>query len=436
MPVLKRILEDSPIPAGTVRPGDELVAINGQHLRDIIDAKFFAAEEELELLVRRPDGSEATIRVFKDIDAELGLEYEPDRIRVCKAKCDFCFVLQQPKRRMRRALYIKDDDYRLSFLHGNFITLTNMTEEDYARVFEQRLSPLYVSVHSTDDEVRRNFLRKPDAEPILPLLKRLHAHGIMTHAQIVVVPGLNDGDALWRSFDDLLALYPDVPSVGVVPIGLTQHREKLPGLPLVDSEQAAAVLREVDARQRMMRARHGVGVIYAADEMFLIADEPIPPESYYDDYEQIENGLGLLRQLLDGFDNRFDDLPETLACPLRLGIATGTSAAPFITDLCERARRRVDGLDLVPLVVRNEFWGEMVTVSGLLTGGDIADQFAGSGQRVDALVIPPECRNFDGLFLDDETIESVSARAGVPVLESEYDFIETLLGAISRMQAT
>lgn len=416
-------------------PGDEVFAINGQPLRDVIDAMFFAAEEQLELQVRKPDGVETTIRLRKKIDSDLGIEWEPDKIRICKADCDFCFVKQQPKKVMRRTLYIKDDDYRLSFLHGNFVTLTNMTEEDYTRVFTQRLSPLYVSVHSTDDEVRRVFLRKPDAEPIIPLLKRLHKNGIMTHSQLVVTPGLNDGAPLWKSFDELLALYPEVLSVGVVPIGLTKHRNDLPNLGLVPPEMAAEILDQIDKRHKKMRKKHGAGVIYAADEMFLIAGRDIPPEEYYDDYCQIENGVGMIRQLMETFAAKEKELPKRLARPMRFCVVTGTSAGPFITELCERTSKRIKNCELVPLVVNNDFWGSSVTVSGLLTGTDIGDQFLKSGLDVDAVILPPEVLNTDGLFIDDVTLPGLQERVDRLLLISEYDFVATVKNSIDAVRS-
>lgn len=431
MPLVRRIHHHRLIPEGALAPGDNVTAINGIPLRDVIDARFYAADEELELTVERPDGTVATLEIDKDIDADLGIEWEPDKIRICKANCDFCFVYQQPKKKLRRTLYIKDDDYRLSFLHGNFVTLTNMTEDDYQRIFEQRLSPLYVSVHCTVDEARRACLRKPDAEPIIPLLKRLHANRIVTHSQIVVTPGLNDGDVLWQSFDELLALYPDVPSVGVVPIGLTSHRDNLPNLGLVPPEMAAQILREIDKRQVAMRKKHGIGAIYAADDMFLIAGRRIPDAIYYDDYCQVGNGIGMLRQLMDDYDDREEDLPKSLPRTLRLCLITGATAGPFIADLAARAQARVKNLELLPLIVKNDFWGHTVTTANLLTGGDIAAQFNSSGLDVDAVILPPEVLNDDGLTLDDETIESIAAKTNRTVLRSEYDFVETILNSTS-----
>jgi len=428
MPVVKCLHNERFFPNAALTPGDEVIAINGRPLRDVIDAQFHAADEELALTVRRPDGTEFTLSIVKDIDADLGIEWEPDKIRICKANCDFCFVRQQPKKKLRRTLYIKDDDYRLSFLHGNFITLTNMTEEDYRRIFEQHLTPLYVSVHCTDDPVRRVLLRKDNAEPIIPLLKRLHKHGIRTHTQIVVTPGMNDGPVLWKSFDDLLELYPHVPSIGVVPIGLTAHRADLPALGLVSPALAKEIIWQIGRRHAVMRERHGEGVIYAADEMFLIAGHSIPTAGYYDDFSQAGNGIGMLRELLDDYDARQDDLPQSIERPLCLCVITGHSAGPFISDLCARTTARVKGLELVPLVVENDFWGRTVTVSGLLAASDMATQFAQLGLKVDAVIIPPECLNSDGLFLDDETVESLSAKIGLTVIASEYDFVETVLG--------
>jgi putative radical SAM enzyme (TIGR03279 family) len=427
MPVVKRLHNERFFPNAALTPGDEVIAINGRPLRDVIDAQFYAADEEFALTIRRPDGTEFTLSIVKDTDADLGIEWEPDQIRICKANCDFCFVRQQPKKKLRRTLYIKDDDYRLSFLHGNFVTLTNMTEEDYQRIFEQRLTPLYVSVHCTDDPVRRILLRKANAQPIIPLLKRLHKQGIRTHTQIVVTPGMNDGPVLWKSFDDLLGLYPHVVSVGVVPIGLTAHRDDLPNLELVSATSAKEIIWQIGRRHAAMRERHGEGIIYAADEMFLIAGHSIPARDYYDDFSQAGNGIGMLRQLLDDYDARADDLPQSIERPLRLCVITGHSAGPFITDLCARTTARVKCLELIPLVVENDFWGRTVTVSGLLAASDMATQFAQSRLKVDAIIIPPECLNPDGLFLDDETVESLSSKIGMPVIPSEYDFVETVL---------
>lgn len=435
MPIVKSVVHNRVVPRDALLPGDEIFAINGQPLRDVIDAMFFAAEDKLELQVRRPDGTEATLRLRKKIDSDLGIEWEPDKIRICKADCDFCFVKQQPKKVMRRTLYIKDDDYRLSFLHGNFVTLTNMTEEDYARVFEQHLSPLYVSVHSTDDQVRRDFLRAPHAEPIIPLLKRLHKNGILTHTQLVVTPGLNDGEPLWKSFDDLLRLYPEVMSVGVVPIGLTKHRKDLPDLGLVPPEMANEILDELEKRHKKMRKSKGVGVIYAADEMYLIAGRDIPNEEYYDDYCQVENGIGMLRQLMETYAAKEIELPKRLARPMRFCVVTGTSAGPFISELCERASKRIKNCELIPLIVTSEFWGPSVTVSGLLTGSDIGEQFLKSGYDVDAVILPPEVLNTDGLFIDDETLPGLQERLEKPLLTSEYDFVQTIRNSIESVRS-
>jgi putative radical SAM enzyme (TIGR03279 family) len=294
---------------------------------------------------------------------------------------------------------------------------------------------LYVSVHSTDDEVRRVFLRKPDAEPIIPLLKRLHKNGIMTHSQLVVTPGLNDGAPLWKSFDELLALYPEVLSVGVVPIGLTKHRNDLPNLGLVPPEMAGEILDQIDKRHKKMRKKHGAGVIYAADEMFLIAGREIPPEEYYDDYCQIENGIGMIRQLMETYAAKEKELPKRLARPMRFCVVTGTSAGPFITELCERTNRRVKNCELVALVVNNDFWGSSVTVSGLLTGTDIGDQFLKSGLDVDAVILPPEVLNTDGLFIDDETLPGLQERVDRLLLTSEYDFVATVKNSIDAVRS-
>lgn len=384
----------------------------------------------MEIHLRRAGGDETTVFIDKPIDRQLGVELVPDKIRICRADCDFCFIRQQPKGRMRRALYIKDDDYRLSFLHGNFITLTNLTPRDYDRIFEQRLSPLYVSVHATDDTVRRRHLSAPFAPPILDDLNQLMAKDIAVHTQNVIVPDVNDGKVLDQTLEDLANLFPGVLSIGVVPVGLTRYRKRLPELRLNTVEEGRRLLSQVEeARQRCL-SRFDDPLVYAADELFILAGEPIPPSDYYLDFPQLENGIGLVRLFLDKFEREFDQLPKSLPSPRHYTLITGKSAAPYLQDLATQITEAVENLSLSVLAVPSEFWGKMVTVSGLLTGSDIVTGLRAEGISRGEVILPPDCLNSEELFLDDLTPAAVSEAMGYRLHQSSYSLVETLVSIL------
>ncbi len=414
-----------------LQPGDRLIAINGNPLRDIIDVQFYAAEEELELLVER-DGQRWSVTAVRGYDDELGLSFasltfDVD-VRRCANNCDFCFVKQNP-RGMRRSLYVKDDDYRYSFLHGSFVTLTNLREEDWQRLEEQRLSPLYVSVHATELELRRRFLRHSDAPDILEQLRRLDGLGIEVHTQVVLVPGLNDGEHLARTVADLAELYlRPVASVSVVPIGLTRYHAG--GCRTYTPQEARVVLDLVEPWRRDHRGRHGCTFVYPSDEWYLVAGREVPPTAEYDDFPQVENGVGMVRGLLDdwaefktGLDNvRFR--PATLAC--------GTLIAPLLARMLgELEALGIARLHLVPVV--NQVFGPVTTVSGLLTGEDVVqalrDKVVG-----DVLLLPKAM--FGGVYgagsssqdttLDDLTVDDMAQRLGVRI-----ETVDTLSEALA-----
>ncbi len=327
---------------------------------------------------------------------------------------------------MRRALHIKDDDYRLSFLHGNFITLTNMKQEDYLRIFEQRLSPLYISVHATDDDVRRRHLQSPHAKPIMADLRMLIDHGIDIHTQNVIVPGDNDGAILDQTLADLSGLYPGSLSIGVVPVGLTKHREKRPEVQPATPAQAGEIIAQVDRARAANLIEHDDPLVYAADELYILAGQPVPEADYYLDFPQLENGIGLLRHLVDTFDEQFESLPESISRAKEIVLVTGRSAEPTLTELTGRINSRVAKLTTTVLPVDNEFWGRTVTVSGLLTGEDIVAALRSANLSGREVLLPPDCLNRDGLFLDDETIDSVAATTGCRLHPSSYNLIESV----------
>jgi len=344
-----------------------LVSINGHPLRDVIDYRFYGAEEDLELLVER-DGERIIYEVERSYDQELGLEFaEPtfDGLRLCNNRCEFCFLKGLPQG-MRHSLYIRDDDYRYSFLFGNFITLTNLTEDDWDRLAEQRLSPLYVSVHATDLALRRRILGNPAAPDIIEQLRRLGNLGIQVHAQIVLIPSLNDGPHLARTVADLAALYPTVQSIAIVPLGLTKYHRG--PFRLYRPEEAESVIAQILAWQQEYRRQHGLNLVYASDEWYLLAGLEVPLAEEYDGFPQLENGVGLTRMFLD-------EILDIAACQPWVGMATlvcGTLIAPVL-------ERKVAELPAVVEVVpvENRFFGPTVTVSGLLTGRDVIEALRG-----------------------------------------------------------
>ncbi len=396
-----------------LRPGDVLLSINGHVLRDVIDYRFYGAEEELELAVER-GGERIVYRVERGYDQELGLEFaEPtfDGLRRCNNRCEFCFLEGMPPG-MRRSLYVKDDDYRYSFLFGNFITLTNLTEDDWDRLAEQRLSPLYVSVHATDLALRRRILGNPVAPDVIGQLKRLGGLGIQVHAQIVLIPGFNDGRHLARTVADLAALYPTVQSIAVVPLGLTRYH-RCPFRTYVP-EEAGPIIAQISAWQREYRRQHGLSLIYASDEWYLLAGLEVPPAEEYDGFPQLENGVGLTRVLLDEEFRVSGCEFRVSGCEFRVGRVTlvcGTLIAPVL----ERKAAELSEVAVEVAAVENRFFGPTVTVSGLLTGRDVVEALRDCDLG-DLVFLPRAMFDASGeLTLDDMSPAAIGERLGVRV---------------------
>jgi len=406
------------------QPGDRLLALNGHSLRDVIDYRFYQADEKVVALVEQ-DGQIRTFSICKDPDEDLGVEFVQglfDQLRTCNNNCPFCFLKGLP-RGLRRSLYLKDDDYRYSFLFGNFITLTNLEEGDWQRIAEQRLSPLYISVHATDPEVRRFLLGNPQAPDIVPQIRRLGRLGIQVHTQIVLVPPYNTGHVLETTVADLASLYPTVQSIGIVPVGLTRYSPALRPV-------AAAEAREVAHQHRRWRREHrrrlGVGLVYLADELFLRANLPIPGAAYYEGFPQLENGIGLVRRLLD-------DWSRTRRRPLagqgitggHITLVCGSLIAPVLEGIVAEWNSLFPvSCELVP--VENRFFGPSVTVSGLLVARDViaALQRRSLGDRV---VLPRAMFDAEGkVTLDDATLADLEVALGRPV------FLATTLSQVLR----
>jgi len=369
-----------------IRSGDEVLSIDGHVLRDVIDYQYYAAEEDLEMVVRRK-GVTRHFSLRRKYGEDLGIEFTSpvfNGMRHCSNQCEFCFVNQMPPG-LRRSLYVKDDDYRYSFLYGNFITLSNLTDNDWVRLAQQRLSPLYVSVHATDAAIRRRLLRNPTTPDIVPQLIRLGNLGIKVHAQIVVCPGVNDGDVLEQTITDLVGLWPVVVSIAIVPVGLTRfYKGKIRTLA---REDACRLIERYGASQSARyRCLYGVGLVYLADEVYFLAGEPMPAAHEYDDYPQLENGVGLTRLFLDEWDELRAEVTGGSATYANVAIATGTLFAPLMDQIAGEMERVLGvGISVHPVV--NRFFGSMVTVAGLLTGQDVVHAFRGKS-RPDLLLLP------------------------------------------------
>lgn len=427
--LLSRVEPGSEAAAIGLRAGDQLLSVNGHPLRDIIDFRFYGDEDELSLEYVR-DGRIRRARAGASA-GQLGVDFEAptfDDIRRCSNQCGFCFLKGLPKG-LRKSLYIKDDDFRYSFLYGNFVTLSNLTEDDWQRIDEQRLSPLYISVHATELEVRRRCLGNRKAPDILPQLDRLAADKIKAHTQVVLVPGVNDGVHLERTIADLVERHPMVQSVGIVPVGLTP-RHRLPDhqriyidapMRMFDRSEAGAALDVVAAWQRRLRKELGKTLVYASDELYLMGERPVPPARFYDGYPQYENGIGMVRTLLDDAGRLRRRLTRQAATGKsigegrRIGLLCGTSIAPTLASLTAQILPLTrDILEVIPVV--NDFFGPTVTVSGLLTATDVLPVVR-QREDLDAIAITSTMLDTPGeRFLDGETVEAFERAINRPVL--------------------
>jgi putative radical SAM enzyme (TIGR03279 family) len=394
-------------------PGDRLVSINDQTPRDLIDYQFLCADEVLELEVLDADGKTHHIEIEKDYDDDLGLEFESalfDGLKQCNNNCPFCFIDQQPPG-MRQTLYLKDDDYRLSFLYGSYLTLTNLSQREWDRIAQMRLSPLYVSVHATEPDIRNRLLKNPRAGQILDQLRWFQTHRLQIHAQVVLCPGINDGKHLEQTLLDLAQFHrgevPAVASVAVVPVGLTRFRPTEDELSPVNSAKAQEVIQQVQALQTKFRQQLATTFAWLADEWFLIAGQELPPESDYEDYPQIGNGVGSIRQFLQQFRTFAKTLPETVSPPRKLVWVVGNAVEQAFQPIIQRLNQ-IKGLEVKMVASCSHYWGQEISVTGLLTGQDLyqalAGQSLGNGILLPALML----KHGDTRFLDDTTVADLS----------------------------
>ncbi|MDZ7372815.1 MAG: DUF512 domain-containing protein [candidate division KSB1 bacterium] len=414
--------------------GDRILQVNGSPVRDEIDFQFYGSEEEVRLRVLR--GREVLeLSGRRRFGEPWGIAFEEIKYRSCGNHCIFCFVDQNPPG-LRPSLYFKDEDYRLSFLHGNYVTLTNVGRRDLQRIIEQRLSPLYVSVHATDPFVRTKLLGIRRDDGLLAKLQELVEGGIEIHAQIVLVPDYNDGEVLLRTLEDLRQMAPGLASVAVVPVGLTRYRQGLPELRPVDSSLAAQVVEALEPIARELRRTLGRHWIYLADELYLLAGLPIPPSERYDDFPQVENGVGMLRSFLDVLAMEAPQFPKRLPRARTLGILTGELMAPILRERVLPALSAIEGLEVEIRAVRNRFFGDSVSVSGLLVGADLAAEGQLFRRTPDLVLIPGNALNPDGLFLDDWTVPRLEKAIGsevIPVGQSLREVLRVLSGRGTRV---
>jgi putative radical SAM enzyme (TIGR03279 family) len=416
-------------------PGDRLLSINGRRPRDLIDLQVLVGEEELVLEVEDPGGTRHTVELEKDLDEGLGLAFTEalfDGLRQCNNACPFCFIDQQPPGR-RRSLYLKDDDYRLSFLYGSYLTLTNLTPADWQRIEEQRLSPLFVSVHATDPELRSRLLVNPRAGLLLEHLRWFGDRDLQIHAQVVVCPGLNDGPALERTLTDLAGFaageWPVVLSAAVVPVGLTRFRPAGDALIPVDRACARRVIAQVESLQEQFRRELGSRFAWLSDEWYLLAGLPLPPRDQYEDLPQQENGVGSIRAFLEDLDRATRQLPTHLEQPRRLSWVVGGLVAEALQPVVERLNR-VEGLDLVLHGLPSPYWGQDQVVTGLLTGADLLDGLRDRDLGQCLLLPSVMLRQGEPVFLDDMSLERLEAELPVPVqlLTGAEDLVDICIG--------
>ena len=414
-----------------IEPGDVLVSVNGQEPEDVFDYRYLMNEEEVLVVIRKPDGEEWELEIEKEYEDDLGMEFENglmDDYRSCRNKCMFCFIDQLPKG-MRDTLYFKDDDSRLSFLQGNYLTLTNMSEHDLEKIIYYKLSPINISFQATNPELRCKMLHNRFAGDVMDKVRRLKEAGIVMNGQIVLCRGVNDGEELDRSIRDLVTLMPELQSVSVVPVGLTRYRDGLYPLEPFTKEDACKVLDLIHSWQEKLLKEYGTHFIHAGDEWYILAERPMPEETTYDGYLQLENGVGMVRLLKEEVDAYLKKLPGDDR-KRRVTIATGELAAPYLREHVASIRGKYPNVEAQVITVKNEFFGGKITVAGLLTGQDLVKQLKGKDLGEELLLSINMLKSDEPIFLDDMTVEQLQTalQIKVSIVESSgNDFVNCIL---------
>lgn len=430
--IIKNVLPGSIAEELEISAGDKLLAINDQEIEDVFDYHFLANEEYLTVLIEKPDGEQWELEIEKEYEEDLGIEFEQglmDEYRSCRNKCIFCFIDQMPKD-MRETLYFKDDDSRLSFLQGNYVTLTNMSDHDIDRIIRYHLEPINVSFQTTNPELRCKMLHNRFAGEALNKVDRLYEGGIMMNGQIVLCKGINDGEELERSIRDLMKYAPQLQSVSVVPVGLSKYRDGLYPLQPFTKEDAKEVLHIIHKWQKKAYEEFGIHFIHGGDEWYILAEEELPEEERYDGYLQLENGVGMLRLLMNEFEDGYESLNGD-EIDREVSVATGFLAYPYIKRMADRIMEKYPKSKIHVYGIRNDFFGELITVSGLITGQDLIGQLKGQALGEKLLLPCNMLRIEEQDFLDDVTLQDVKDALQVPVdivKSSGQDFIDAVLG--------
>ena len=399
-----------------IKPGERLLSLNGNAIVDVLDYRFYEMNTQLLVKIQDALGREREVRIKKHEYDELGLEFETylmDKQHSCRNKCIFCFIDQLPQG-MRDSLYFKDDDSRLSFLFGNYITLTNLTEHEISRIIKMHISPINVSVHTTNPQLRVKMMNNRFAGDALSILKRFADAGLQINCQLVLCPEINDGDELFRTLSDLEQLMPSVGCVAAVPVGLTKYRDGLYPLIEYTKERAGSTIDTIERFAQNCLQKHGTRFVYPADEFYLKAERSIPSSDFYEDFGQLDNGVGLLALLKEEFYDAVSE-KEPHSVHRRITMATGVAAAPLLNELFGAAKEKFKGLEGEVVPIRNEFFGEKITVAGLVTGGDLITQLKGR-ELGECLLIPSVMLRYErDIFLDDVSVDDVSRALNVPV---------------------
>ncbi len=425
-PTVTEVLEGSLSEKAGIKAGDKIKAINKESIRDILDYRFFSSDPYLEIEALR-ENEEKIFIVENDFGEDLGLTLsfgEADRTKRCKNKCIFCFIDQMPKG-MRESLYVKDDDVRLSFLTGSYITLTNLSKTDIERIIYQHISPVNVSVHTVNPDLRVSMLKNKDAGKVYKIMKRLAKNKIVMNCQVVLVKGVNDKKELSKTINKLFKLYPYVQSLSVVPVGLTKYRDNLPSLSPFTGEDAKEVIDQIEAFGKKARKKKNTGFVYASDEFYLKAGRDLPKEEDYDGYPQIENGVGMITSFREEADFAIEKLPETLP-PKKVGIITGIAAFDLMCETKEKIKEKYKDFEIEVYPIKNDFFGESVTVAGLVTGGDVIAQMKGKTLPEEILMPEVMFRSGTDIMLDDTDIPALEKELNVKIRKIKTDGFSTV----------
>lgn len=428
---IKDVVKGSIAEEMNIEPGDKLLNVNGEDIIDILDYKFQTFDEVITVLIEKPDGEQWEIEIEKDENEDIGIVFEEqliDTARNCANKCIFCFMDQLPEK-VRKTLIFKDDDFRLSFMTGNYVTLTNSGYRDLDRIIKYHLSPINISVHATDSEVRKMMLQNKNADKILDYIKYLTDHDINVNAQIVLCPGINDGEVLDKTIEDLSKFFPKLLCIAIVPVGLTKYRKNLYPLKPFDSESSAKVIDQVEDWQKKFKKKVGSRVVYVADEFFVLANRDIPDYKYYEDFPQLEDGIGMLAYFTKNFDAQYKKL-KNIELNKTIVIPTGKSAYKFISEKAKLLENKIKGLKINVYQMENDFFGSLITVTGLITGKDMINQLKDKELGDYLFISRNMLKDDEDIFLDDVTLEEVEKALNIKAVVTEYDgsdFIEKII---------